>query len=57
MTDPSWRGRAHDELQAARQLIDHDHAEAAVSRAYYAAFYAAKAALDHLGKAPRRTRE
>lgn len=50
MTERGWRHRAHDELQAAGQLLGFGHAEAAVSRAYYAAVYAAKAALDHLGK-------
>lgn len=49
MTDASWQGRARDELQAAQRLIELGHADAATSRAYYAAFYAAKAALESLG--------
>jgi uncharacterized protein (UPF0332 family) len=42
-------GRALDELAAAQLLADHGFAAPAVSRAYYAAFYAAEAALQRVG--------
>jgi uncharacterized protein (UPF0332 family) len=41
--------RARDELAAAQLLADHGFAAQAVSRAYYAAFYAAEAALQTVG--------
>jgi uncharacterized protein (UPF0332 family) len=41
--------RARDELAAARLLVDHGFAPQAVSRAYYAAFYAAEEALQSVG--------
>jgi uncharacterized protein (UPF0332 family) len=42
--------RARTELAAARLLVDNDFGAQAVSRAYYAAFYAAEAALLHVGE-------
>jgi uncharacterized protein (UPF0332 family) len=42
-------GRALDELAAAQLLADHGFAAQAVSRAYYAAFYAAEEALQKVG--------
>jgi uncharacterized protein (UPF0332 family) len=42
--------RARTELAAARLLADNDFGAQAVSRAYYAAFYAAEAALLHVGE-------
>lgn len=42
-------GRALDELAAAQLLADHGFAAQAVSRAYYAAFYAAEDALHRIG--------
>jgi uncharacterized protein (UPF0332 family) len=42
-------GRAHQELDAARLLAPAGFGPQAVSRAYYAAFYAAEAALFELG--------
>lgn len=52
MTDDATGGlaRSHDEIQAARLLGGAGHCAAAVSRAYYAAFYAAEAALLTLGE-------
>jgi uncharacterized protein (UPF0332 family) len=41
--------RARDELAAAQLLADHGFAAQAVSRAYYAAFYAAEEALQTVG--------
>ena len=41
--------RSRQELAAARLLADNGFAAQAVSRAYYAAFYAAEAALLHIG--------
>ena len=46
---PSGTGRARDELAAAQLLADHGFAAQAVSRAYYAAFYAAEEALQRVG--------
>jgi uncharacterized protein (UPF0332 family) len=48
-TGPSGVGRARDELGAAQLLADHGFAAQAVSHAYYAAFYAAEAALQRVG--------
>ena len=42
--------RSHEDLQAARLLADHGFHAQAVSRAYYAAFYAASEALLALGE-------
>jgi uncharacterized protein (UPF0332 family) len=42
--------RARTELQAARLLAEHGFAAQAVSRAYFAAFYAAEAALERVGE-------
>jgi uncharacterized protein (UPF0332 family) len=42
--------RARTEVAAARLLADHGFGAQAVSRAYYAAFYAAEAALLHVGE-------
>jgi uncharacterized protein (UPF0332 family) len=42
--------RARTELAAARLLVDNGFGAPAVSRAYYAAFYAAEAALLRLGE-------
>lgn len=42
--------RARRELTAAQLLVDHGLCEPAVSRAYYAAFYAAESALLLLGE-------
>lgn len=42
--------RARTELGAARLLADNGFGAQAVSRAYYGAFYAAEAALAHLGE-------
>ena len=41
--------RSRQELAAAQLLADNGFAAQAVSRAYYAAFYAAEAALLHIG--------
>ena len=43
-------GRARQELQAARLLAEAGFAPQAMSRAYYAAFYAAEAALMEIGE-------
>ena len=52
MTGPAREGleRARQELAAAELLADHDFSAPAVSRAYYAAFYAAEQALAALGE-------
>jgi uncharacterized protein (UPF0332 family) len=42
--------RARTEVAAARLLADNDFGAQAVSRAYYAAFYSAEAALLHVGE-------
>lgn len=41
--------KARRSLEAARSLIEQQFYDFAVSRAYYAAFYAAEALLDHEG--------
>ena len=46
--------RAGESLRAARSLLDEGHRDFAASRAYYAAFYAATAALLQRGLAFRR---
>lgn len=45
-----WLAKADDSLEAARALIAADHVSVAASRAYYAMFYAATAALLSEGK-------
>lgn len=52
MSDPVEEGvaRARTELAAAGLLADNGFGAQAVSRAYYAAFYAAEAALSHVGE-------
>jgi uncharacterized protein (UPF0332 family) len=52
VSDPVDEGvvQARTELAAARLLADNDFGAQAVSRAYYAAFYAADAALLHVGE-------
>jgi uncharacterized protein (UPF0332 family) len=50
---PDWNralDRANDDLAAAQQLISSGHSPQACSRAYFAAFYAASAALSLLGE-------
>jgi uncharacterized protein (UPF0332 family) len=41
---------SHEELDAARNLVDNGFPRQAISRAYYAAFYAARAALEAAGE-------
>lgn len=41
---------SHEELDAARNLVDGGFPRQAISRAYYAAFYAARAAIETAGK-------
>ncbi len=52
MSGPAETGfaRARIELAAAWLLADNEFGAQAISRAYYAAFYAAEAALVHLGE-------
>ncbi len=51
MRDPDpWITRAHEEIAAAWVLHEAGFAAQAVSRAYYGAFYAAEAALLHVGE-------
>ena len=50
MTSDSGLQRARTELEAARLLAEHGFAAQAVSRAYFAAFYAAEAALQAIGE-------
>jgi uncharacterized protein len=45
--------RAHAALADTHLLLDHGRTEAALNRAYYAAFYAAMAALGSVGERPR----
>ncbi|HYZ98884.1 MAG TPA: HEPN domain-containing protein [Acidimicrobiales bacterium] len=52
MTGSEWLDRARRDLDNARLLVEAGGNDAAVSRAYYAAFYAAKAALNCLGHDP-----
>ena len=49
----AWMDRAERALDAARVLLDHDSVEACLNRAYYAAFYAARAALSGVGEQPK----
>jgi uncharacterized protein (UPF0332 family) len=46
---------SHEELAAARQLLESGFPRQATSRAFYAAFYAAHAALEVAGIAPPKT--
>lgn len=46
---------SHEELGAARNLVDSGFPRQAVSRAYYAAFYAARAALEAAGEPSPKT--
>lgn len=46
--------RARKDLEAVRMLRDAGHGELAVSRSYYVAFYAAEAALLHVGESRSR---
>jgi uncharacterized protein (UPF0332 family) len=46
---------SREELAAARQLLDGGFPRQATSRAYYAAFYAARAALEAAGISPSKT--
>ena len=48
--DPAGLERSCQELAAARLLLDNGFAAQAVSRAYYAAFYAAEEALLRVGE-------
>lgn len=51
--DPGTRmSRARTELEVAHLLLERGYPEQAASRVYYAAFYAADAALLHLGEMP-----
>lgn len=45
--------KAFRDLRAARLLLEGDEAEASVSRAYYAVFHAATAALEMVGERPK----
>ena len=49
----AFLAKAHQALDAAHLDADHGHAEAAVNRSYYAALYAARAALYAEGESPR----
>ena len=51
MTDATGLGRCREELAAARLLAANGFQAQAISRAYFAAFYAAEAALLALGQA------
>jgi uncharacterized protein (UPF0332 family) len=46
---------SHEELDAARNLVDSGFSRQAISRAYYAAFYAARAALEAAGEPSPKT--
>lgn len=46
---------AHEFLQDADLVLGHSHLRSALDRAYYAMFYAAQAAIAHIGAAPPRT--
>ncbi len=48
----TWLALAEEKLQVARELVGLSHFDDAVSRAYYAMFYAAKAALLTIGLDP-----
>lgn len=49
----AFMDRARQALNAARLDVEHDQPEAAINRAYYAAFYATRAALYQEGESPR----
>lgn len=53
MTAPLWLARAHRSLRSARLLLDDGDADRACSSAYYAMFYAVRAALTHVGEGER----
>ncbi len=46
---------SHEELEAARNLVDGGFPRQAISRAYYASFYAARAALEVAGEPSPKT--
>jgi uncharacterized protein len=46
---------SREELEAARKLVESGFPRQAISRAYYAAFYAARAALDAAGEPSPKT--
>lgn len=52
MTPSAWLERSGRALATARRVLT-DDPDAACSRAYYAMFYAARAALLHIGQADR----
>lgn len=45
--------KARRALASARLMVNHEDAETAINRAYYAMFYAAMAALDTRGERPK----
>jgi uncharacterized protein len=45
--------QSREELAVARELVELGYSRQAVSRAYYAAFYAARAALEAIGETPK----
>jgi uncharacterized protein len=47
--------RSREELEAARKLVESGFPRQAISRAYYAAFYAARAALEAAGEQSPKT--
>jgi uncharacterized protein len=49
----AFLAKAREAIETARHNSDATHQEAAVNRAYYAAFYAACAAVYRAGEAPR----
>ena len=51
--DYAFLARAHTALSDARLLLDHARVEAMINRTYYAAFYAATAALHQHGERPK----
>jgi uncharacterized protein len=46
---------SREDLEAARKLLESGFPRQAISRAYYAAFYAARAALEAIGDHPPKT--
>jgi uncharacterized protein len=46
---------SREDLEAARKLVESGFPRQAISRAYYAAFYAARAALEAIGDQPPKT--
>ena len=53
MTAQLWLARAHRSLRSARLLLEDGDADRACSGAYYAMFYAVRAALTHVGEGER----